>query len=188
MLRIKNKKLEAQAPAKDLESVLADMDSMARGVIRYGMEATGICDLTENAAERLDVDWHDEDPEVQKAIDDERMSLEEAANECCSKIIDAIDSVWPVSKLTPAQKQRLGWELEDLNCYGAKPFDDPHAYVGCVVADYALHDDNGSLEALEFSCENALDETEEIDMDESRRRRRNIRRVIESKRRRITRK
>ena len=178
-----NKKFESQQPAKDIESVLADMDSMARGIIRYGMENTGICDLMEEAAERLDVDYHDEDPDVQKAIEDEMMALEDAARECCSKIIDAIDSVWPVSGLTPAQKQRLGWELEDLNCYDAKPFDDPQAYVGCVVADYALHDDQGSLEGLEFACENALEETEEVDMDESARRRRNVRRVVENKRR-----
>lgn len=182
----KDKKFESQEPVQDIEKVLADMDSMARGVIRYGMEATGICDLTENAAERLDVDWHDEDPEVQKAIDDERMALEEAANECCSKIIDAIDLVWPVSKLTLAQRKRLEREIEDLNCYGARPFEDPHGYVGCVVADYALHDDAESLNNLEFACENALEEEDDDeDMDESVKKgktesKKNSRRICES--------
>lgn len=159
----KDKKLESQEQVKNIQSVLSDMDSMARGVIRYGMENTGICDLTEEAAERLDLDWHDEDPEVQKSIEDERMALEEAANECCSKIINAIDSVWPVSKLTLAQRKRLEREIEDLNCYGARPFEDPHGYVGCVVADYALYDDSESLNNLEFACENALEEEEEMD-------------------------
>lgn len=159
----KDKKFESQEPVQDIEKVLADMDSMARGVIRYGMETTGICDLTEEAAERLDLDWQDKDPEVQKSIDDEMMALEEAATECCSKIIDAIDSVWPVSKLTLAQRKRLEREIEDLNCYGARPFEDPHGYVGCVVADYALHDDAESLNNLEFACENALEEDEEMD-------------------------
>jgi hypothetical protein len=61
--------------------------------------------------------------------------------------------------------------------------EDPNTFVKLIVAEYALSEDNGLLEALEFACQNALDETEEIDMDESvQRRRRNLRRVIESRR------
>ncbi len=182
-----SKRFESQRPVRNIEEVLADMDETARGIMRYGVENAGIADLMGAAEQNLDADYwkadKEGDEETKKAIEDEMERMENEATECCGKIIDAIDSVWPVSELTPAQKQRLGWELDDLKAYDTRAMEDPNTFVKLIVAEYALSEDNGLLEALEFACQNALDETEEIDMDESvQRRRRNLRRVIESRR------
>lgn len=182
-----SKRFESQRPVRNIEEVLSDMDETARGIMRYGVENAGIADLMDEAEQNLDADYWEADKEgdeeTKKAIEDEMERMENEATECCGKIIDAIDSVWPVSELTPAQKQRLGWELEDLKAYDTRAMEDPNTFVKLIVAEYALSEDNGLLEALEFACQNALDETEEIDMDESvQRRRRNLRRVIESRR------
>jgi hypothetical protein len=182
-----SKRFESQRPVRNIEEVLADMDETARGIIRYGVENAGIADLMDEAEQNLDADYwkadKEGDEETKKAIEDEMERMENEATECCGKIIVTIDSVWPVSELTPAQRQRLGWELEDLKAYDTRAMEDPNTFVKLIVAEYALSEDNGLLEALEFACQNALDETEEIDMDESvQRRRRNLRRVIESRR------
>ena len=182
-----SKRFESQRPVRNIEEVLADMDETARGIMRYGVENADIADLMSAAEQNLDADYwkadKEGDEETKKAIEDEMERMENEATECCGKIIDAIDSVWPVSELTPAQKQRLGWELDDLKAYDTRAMEDPNTFVKLIVAEYALSEDNGLLEALEFACQNALDETEEIDMDESvQRRRRNLRRVIENRR------
>ena len=169
-----------------IQSYLADMDDTARGIIRYGMEAAEIADLMEEAESRLDADYwkadEDGDEETKKAIEDEMERIENEAIECCRKIIDAIDSVLPYSKLTHAQKERLKREFENLKAYDTWAIEDPVTFVKLIVAEYALSEDNGLLDEFEFAIQNALDEDEEDEMDESIRRRRNLRRVIESHR------
>lgn len=165
-----SKRFESQRPVRNIEEVLADMDETARGIMRYGVENAEIADLMSQAEQNLDADYWEADKEgdeeTKKAIEDEMERMENEATECCGKIIDAIDSVWPVSELTPAQKQRLGWELEDLKAYDTRAMEDPNTFVKLIVAEYALSEDNGLLEALEFACQNALDEEDE-EMDES---------------------
>jgi len=180
---IKNRmrrRFEALSDSDELDDILVRMDNTAHAIIRYGMENTNICDLTEEASEKLDVDYHDKSPEVQNAIDKERDRMEDEATECCAKLLDAIDSIYPVSKLKPAQKRKLEKEFKDLNCYGAKPLEDPSTYVKCIVADYVLHEDNDSLSNFEFACENALEEDEDDDMEESVQRRRSRKMIKES--------
>ena len=180
---IKNRmrrRFEALSDSDELDDILVKMDNTAHAIIRYGMENTDICDLTEEASEKLDVDYHDKSPEVQNAIDKERDRMEDEATECCAKLLDAIDSIYPVSKLKPAQKRKLEKELKDLNCYGAKPLEEPSTYVKCIVADYVLHEDNDSLSNFEFACENALEEDDDDDMDESVKSRRSLRMIKES--------
>lgn len=165
-----SKRFESQRPVRNIEEVLADMDETARGIMHYGVENAEIADLMSQAEQNLDADYwkadKEGDEETKKAIEDEMERMENEATECCRKIIDAIDSVWPVSELTPAQKQRLGWELEDLKAYDTRAMEDPNTFVKLIVAEYALSYDNGLLEALEFACQNALDE-EDDEMDES---------------------
>lgn len=169
-----------------IQSYLADMDDTARGIIRYGMEAAEIADLMEEAESRLDADYwkadEDGDEETKKAIEDEMERIENEATECCGKIIDAIDSVLPYSKLTHAQKERLKREFENLKAYDTWAIEDPVTFVKLIVAEYALSESNDLLDEFEFVFQNALDEDDDDDMDESIRRRRNLRRVIESHR------
>ena len=116
-----------------LEQTLSRMSDTAYGIIRYGVESSNICDLLETAAENLDVDWHDKDQMVQDDLDKEMRRIEADATECCSKIIDAIDSLSPLSNLAPIQLSYLEKELRNLNCYGAKPLDEPSEYVAVVI-------------------------------------------------------
>ncbi len=153
-----------------IQSYLADMDDTARGIIRYGMEAAEIADLMEEAESRLDADYwkadEDGDEETKKAIEDEMERIENEATECCRKIIDAIDSVLPYSKLTHAQKERLKREFENLKAYDTWATEDPVTFIKLIVAEYALSEDNGLLDEFEFAIQNALDEEDE-EMDES---------------------
>lgn len=170
----------------EIQSYLSDMDSIARGIIRYGMEASEIADLMEEAESRLDADYwkadEEGDEETKKAIEDEMERMENEATECCRKIIDAIDSVLPYSKLTYAQKERLKREFEDLKAYDTWAMEDLVTFVKLIVAEYALNESNELLDEFESVFQNALDEDDDDDMDESIRRRRNLRRVIESHR------
>lgn len=157
---------------KQMENILADINDTALAVVRYGMENTGICDLMETAAENLDIDWHDRENE--SAIEEEMTRLEDNARDAVNVITNAIDSIWPLSNLNRAQKQRLCFGLEDLSCYGAKAVDNPKEYAKVIIATFALHDDTSDVDDLCFAIENALEETEYIE----RNHRNGVRRVF----------
>ena len=179
-----SKRFESEDSLNAILSYLADMDEIARGIMRYGVENAEIADLMAEAESRLDADYwkadKEGDEETKKAIEDEMERIENEATECCGKIIDIIGTV--PSNLTLAQKKRLKREFDDLKAYDTLATEDPITFVKLIVADYAINEDNGLLDNLEFAIQNALEETDdEDDMDESIQRRRcNLRRVIES--------
>lgn len=161
--RRRNESLES-LNEKQMEDILADINDTALDVVRYGMENTGICDLMATAAENLDLDWRDKKNEP--AIEEEMTRLEDNARDAVDAITNAIDLIWPLSKLNRAQKQRLCFELEDLSCYGAKAVDDPSGYAKIIIATFALHDDTTDVDDLRFAIENALEETEYVERNQ----------------------
>ena len=161
--RRRNESLESLTE-KQMENILADINDTALDVVRYGMENTGICDLMATAAENLDLDWRDKENE--QAIEEEMTRLEDNARDAVNAITNAIDRIWPLSKLNRAQKQRLCFGLEDLSCYGAKAVDNPSEYAKVIIATFALHDDTTDVDDLCFAIENALEETEYIERNQ----------------------
>ena len=175
--RRRNESLESLTE-KQMENILADINDTALAVVRYGMENTDICDLMATAAENLDLDWRNK--ENGHATQQEMTRLQDNARHAVNAITSAIDSIWPLSKLNRAQKQRLCFGLEDLSCYGAKAVDNPSEYAKVIIATFALHDDTTDVDALCFAIENALEETEYIERNQ----RNGVRRVFCNRKRR----
>lgn len=146
------------------KTILREMKDTADGILFYGMENAGICDLMECAAENLGLDWHDDANAPE--IDAERERLENNARDAVRYIREHLDRVmdWMVldwGNLSGIQKLRLCRNISELSCCGAKAIEKPSEYTKCVVAEYALHDDTNSADELVSAIENALQDDDE---------------------------
>lgn len=146
-----------------LTDILEEIRSVAKAVLLYGMETTGICDLTETASENLGIDWHDNANET--LIEEEMERLEDNARDAVIEITDAIDSILPLSSLNDVQIRKLDSEICYLGHYGMYALNNVTEFTKRIIASFALHDDTNGVDNLKYAIENAL-EAEDEDEDE----------------------
>lgn len=144
-----------------LTNTLEEIKSVAQAVLFYGMETTGICDLTETASENLGLDWHDDENET--LIEEEMKRLEDNARDAVIEITDAIDSILPLSSLNDVQIRKLDSELGYLGHYGVYALNNVAEFTKLIIASFALHDDTNGVDNLKYAIENALEAEDDED-------------------------
>jgi hypothetical protein len=89
MLKLKSKFFDS------LAEIIYGMLSMSKGVIQYGVETTGLMDLTEEISEIMDIPTDTvldpKDDDIEFSIQKLREEIEDDAHECAVKINDIIE-------------------------------------------------------------------------------------------------
>lgn len=69
-------------------SLLENIKQTALFVRFYGLESSGICDLTQHVCETLNIDYYNLSETEEKLFDNELSSLEEYCFNSCTRVID----------------------------------------------------------------------------------------------------
>lgn len=133
-----------------LETVVSTVGIIKETAINvrfYGLENSGICDLTQHVCDMLNINYNNLTDSEEKLFDNEFSNLETYNYECCSRIINIC--IAAEKTINETNCYNLYCALKNTKLHECLLLTSPSEYTKTIIAYYVLNSDDCYVSNLE---------------------------------------